>query len=109
MELLVKRAWYGNLDQSTAIQADILPAFSYFGAKSQNKYFTMVRPYILTTGSPSILYDINVNYLDVAPTGTLATVSPNRHGLEFNGMGHDGVGRWIYLTYTVADSGRNWK
>lgn len=80
----VKKAWYGNLDQSTAIQADILPAFSYFGSKAQNKYFTMVRPYILTTGSPSILYDINVNYLDVAPTGTLASITPT--GMVWNSM-----------------------
>lgn len=72
----VYKAWTSNLDVSVPIQADCLPAFSYFGSKSFNKYFTMVRPYIETSGSPSILYGLNINYLPQAPTGTLSYTAP---------------------------------
>lgn len=65
-------AWTGNIDVTDPIQADCLPAFNYFGTKAFNKYFTMVRPYILTSGNPSILYSLNTDYLPVAPTGTLS-------------------------------------
>lgn len=95
----VKKAWDGELDQSIAIQADILPAFSYFGSKGMNKYFTMVRPYILATGSPSILYDINVDYLDVDPAGALATVAPT--SMVWNSMAWGSLvwgGGYISLT-----------
>jgi hypothetical protein len=72
----ISKAWVGNVDNSTPIQADALPAFSYFGSKSFNKYFTMVRPYIQTTGTPSILYSLNTNYLPQDPTGTLSFTPP---------------------------------
>lgn len=73
----IYKAWTGNLDVNSPIQADVLPAFSYFGSKAFNKYFTMVRPYILTTGSPSILYALNVNYLPQTPTGSLSYQAPS--------------------------------
>jgi len=72
----VSKAWTGNLDDSTPIQADCLPAFSYFGSKSFNKYFTMVRPYIQTSGTPSILYGLNTNYLAQPATGSLSYTPP---------------------------------
>ncbi len=33
----IKKAWVGNLDISSPIVADILPAFGYFGSKAYNK------------------------------------------------------------------------
>lgn len=72
----VSKAWVGNLDDETPIQADCLPAFSYFGSKTYNKYFTMVRPYIQTSGTPSILYGLNTNYLPQAATGSLSYTPP---------------------------------
>lgn len=77
-------AWVGNLDLSEPIVADILPAFSYFGVKALNKYFTMVRPYILTTGSPSILYSLNADYLLQEPVGNLSFSPPS--GMVWGGM-----------------------
>lgn len=71
----VKKAWTGNLDVSNPIQSDILPAFSYFGNKARNKYFTMVRPYIQSTGNPSIVYGLNTDFNPSEPQGSL-TYSP---------------------------------
>lgn len=70
-------AWTGNVDVTNPIQADCLPAFGYFGAKAFNKYFTMVRPYILTSGNPSILYSLNVDYLESPATGNLSFIAPS--------------------------------
>lgn len=72
----VWRAWQGNIDDTTPIQADCLPAFSYFGNKAFNKYFTMVRPYILTGGNPSILYSLNTDYLLQDAQGSLNFTPP---------------------------------
>jgi hypothetical protein len=68
----VNKAWTGNFDDITPITADLLPAFSYFGAKAANKYFTMVRPYLLSTGRPSAVYGLNIDFTVSAPTGTLS-------------------------------------
>lgn len=72
----IKKAWVGNLDISSPIVADILPAFGYFGSKAYNKYFTMVRPYFQSTGTPSILYGLNTDFVPSAPVGALAYTPP---------------------------------
>jgi hypothetical protein len=72
----VQRAWIGNLDSTTPIQADILPSFSYFGSKASNKYFTMVRPYLLSGGSPSVSYGLNTDFSVVDVTNTLSYTAP---------------------------------
>lgn len=69
----VVRAWVGTRDNVIGIQADVLPAFSMFGRTTQNKYFTMVRPNILTNGAPSIRYSLNLDYTPQEPTGLLST------------------------------------
>lgn len=69
----VKKAWSGNLDGTVPIQSDACSAFSYFGAKSSNKYWTMVRPYLQATGIPSVLYALNVDFTLSEPSGVLAT------------------------------------
>lgn len=69
----VKKAWSGNLDGTVPIQADACSSFSYFGAKSSNKYWTMVRPYLQATGIPSVLYALNVDFVLSEPSGVLAT------------------------------------
>lgn len=73
----VKKAWTGNLDGTTPIQSDILPAFSYFGNKARNKYFTMVRPYIQSTGTPSIVYGLNTDFSPSEPQGSLGYSPPS--------------------------------
>lgn len=73
----VRKAWQGNLDGAGVIVGDVLPAFAEFGSSAQNKYFTIVRPYLATNGSPSILYGLNVDYFAEDVTGTLTYTALN--------------------------------
>jgi hypothetical protein len=72
----VRKAWTGNLDGTISIQFDVCGAFSYYGAKSNNKYFTMLRPYLQTTGEPSVLYALNTDFSLSEPSGVLTTSAP---------------------------------
>jgi len=72
----IQKAWTGNLDGTVPIQADVLPAFSYFGNKARNKYFTMVRPYLQSTGNPSVLYGLNTDFNASDPQGALSYTPP---------------------------------
>lgn len=72
----VYRAWTGDLDNGNAILADCLPAFGYFGSKAQNKYFTMVRPYLQTSGAPGVLYGLNVDFAPQEVSGVLSYSPP---------------------------------
>lgn len=65
------KAWVGTTDNSVSIRADVLPAFSYFGQKARNKFFSMVRPNIQTDGDPAILYSLNVDFAPELPEGVL--------------------------------------
>lgn len=72
----VKLAWVGDIDGTTPIQAELAQAFSYFGSKARNKYFTMMRPYIQSTGNPSILYGLNLDYNLSPSLGSLPFTPP---------------------------------
>jgi len=80
----VVRAWQGSTDNTLGIQADVLPAFGYFGAKARNKFFTMVRPYLLTNGNPSVDYALNVDFAEQQPNGTLSFNAPT--GMTWGAM-----------------------
>lgn len=80
----VRKAWQGNLDGGSVITADCLQAFSDFGNMAQSKLFTMVRPYLTTDGSPSILYGLNVDYFPVEVLGSLTYTPPT--GMVWNSM-----------------------
>jgi hypothetical protein len=73
----VYKAWDGYKDVTASIVADCVPAFGYFGSKAQNKYFVMVRPYIQTTGVPSILFGLNVDFSLKPVNGTLSYTPPD--------------------------------
>lgn len=73
----VVRAWTLNYDDLSPIKADCLQAFSDFGSKAQNKYFTMIRPYVATSGRPSILYALNGDYFPRDPSGVLPVQPPD--------------------------------
>lgn len=73
----VTKAWVVSTDKGVAIQGDLLPAFSDFRAQGRNKFFTMLRPNVLTDASPSLQYGLNVNYAPQEPTGTLSSSTPS--------------------------------
>lgn len=72
----VVKAWTGTTDNGIGIVADVLPAFSEFGQQARNKFFTLVRPNILTNGNPSVTYGLNVDYAIQDPQGTLSYNAP---------------------------------
>lgn len=72
----VKRAWVGNSDGGQPIVADGLQAFSDFGQPAQNKFFTLVRPYLQSDGNPAILFGINGDYAPQDVTGQLSYTPP---------------------------------
>lgn len=55
-------AWYGTSDNNTNINADGLQAFNYFGSSAQLKKFGMARPILKSTGTPSVLSNLNVDF-----------------------------------------------
>jgi len=72
----IQKAWQGNLDDTAPIQADVLMSYQYFGDVASNKYFTMVKPYLLANGSPSILYGLCGDFKETEPEGQFAYESP---------------------------------
>lgn len=80
----VVRAWSGTTDNGLGIVADVLPAFSEFSKQARNKFFTMVRPNILTNGKPSIDYGLNTDYAIQDPQGTLSYTAPT--GMTWGAM-----------------------
>lgn len=72
----VYKAWTGNVDVAGTIRGDVLPAFGYFGSKAFNKYFTMIRPYLQSDGTPSIRYALCTDFAASDPTGALPYVAP---------------------------------
>jgi hypothetical protein len=80
----VYRAWVNSTDDSLGIQADVLPSFQDFKVPARNKFFTMIRPNLLTNGTPSADYGLNVNYALQMPMGALSFSAPT--GMIWGGM-----------------------
>jgi hypothetical protein len=72
----VKKAWTGVVDGSDVITFDALTSLQYFDAPTQNKYFTLLRPYLNSTGTPSIAYGISGDFIPSEPTGVFTYTPP---------------------------------
>jgi len=68
----VYKAWTGQFDLLGQVQADALQSFSNFRTEARTKYFTMVRPSIVADGNPSILYGLNLDFLQQPASGALS-------------------------------------
>lgn len=72
-------------DNGSAILWDIQPAFSYFETLGQEKYFTLVRPLILSSQSISLSYILNTDYNSAKPsTPPLSSGSGSPWGSPWN-------------------------
>jgi len=67
----VGKLWGSNADNGNNINTDLQQAFSYFGSSGRLKYFELIKPYIFTDGSPTVLADINVDFRPESPTSQL--------------------------------------
>jgi hypothetical protein len=68
---IVGKAWNGNNDAGSNIEADGKQAFNYFGTPGILKRFTMMRPTLSTNGSPGILSALNIDFDDSAITSPI--------------------------------------
>lgn len=68
----VVKAWTGTSDRGAVITTDLVPAFSYFGKRTQLKKFEMFRPVAAVDVNPQqIQANIDVDYLITDPTSTI--------------------------------------
>lgn len=72
----VYHAWTGQLDITSQIVADALPAYSSFRTNATVKYFTMLRVSLLANGNPSILFGLDLDFLNAPATGALSYNPP---------------------------------
>jgi hypothetical protein len=68
---IVGQAWNGLSDNDTNINAVGKQAFSSFKSPGIQKRWTLMRPVILTNGSPALLANINVDFATNTPTAPL--------------------------------------
>jgi hypothetical protein len=66
----VAQADVGNDDGGNAIDADIKPAFNYFGQRGMQKYFKMVKPLFLANSPFVLQMDLSVDFNNTLPTST---------------------------------------
>jgi hypothetical protein len=66
----------GQDDNGATIDADVKPAFSFFGDKARLKRFAMVRPTLLVSGAVSATMDARVDFEEGAPT-SVPTFTPD--------------------------------
>tara|TARA_R110000868_G_scaffold69515_2_gene204581 strand:- start:4695 stop:6263 length:1569 start_codon:yes stop_codon:yes gene_type:complete len=71
----VCKAWSGFADNVADVTGTAIQAFNYFGAKGQQKLFTLMRPLINATGRPAVFVNVNVDY-DLIPPTTPALFNP---------------------------------
>jgi hypothetical protein len=72
---VVALAYSSNADNGTNINGAAQQAYNYFGKRGQNKRFTLARPIIQASSSPSVQVGLAIDFNDQAPTSTL-TVPP---------------------------------
>ena len=76
---IVGHAWNGLVDQTSDIQAFGLQSFQYYGSSAE-KQCSMIRPHILTNGSPSIYGNVNTDF-NLADTTASLVFSPIGYAL----------------------------
>lgn len=69
---VVCKAWDTNADNGTNINGQALQAFSDFRNPGNRKRFTMTRPILRSTGTPSLLGSMNVDFDVSASTAPLS-------------------------------------
>lgn len=65
----------GSSDDGDLIIADVLPAWSNFGAMARSKEFTMLRPFMNLVDGLLPALAMNVDYMQIAPTATPTVVA----------------------------------
>jgi hypothetical protein len=69
---VVCKAWDTNSDNGVNINGAGLQAFQHFGAPGNVKRFTMIRPILRTTGTPSLGGSMNIDFDTTSNTSSLS-------------------------------------
>ena len=77
---VVCKAYDGYADGTNNIVSDAKQAFNYFGSRGILKRFTMMRPVMQSTGLPSVLGNINVDFEEAIPTSPISFTA-NAYGV----------------------------
>jgi len=81
----------GTSDNGTEIEADAVPAFSYFGLPDLSKLFKLAEPIFESDGNPNPAVDVNTDFQVAAPTGL---PGPSSVGSAIWGSSTWGSGTW---------------
>lgn len=117
------KAWSTYADNGSNITAIGLQAFSDFGNQGVLKRFTMMRPTVLSSGSPAAQAQINVDFDQTIPTSTIPFV-PTSYGVwdtglwgtalwgsdsvsQSNWQGANGLGYWGAPIMQISSQGIN--
>lgn len=73
----VGKAWNGNTDAGNTIQGVALQAFSAYGSSGKLKRFTMTRPILRATGTPSVQGSMNIDFAKEITTTALSYTPTN--------------------------------
>lgn len=84
------RAWDGRSDAGNPIVAEALPAFNYFGGRTQLKQWTMARPTLTVQNIPGVLMGLNVDFDQTQPSN-LPTFSPTTQGIWNTSLWNSGL------------------
>lgn len=71
----VYKAWTGQSDDGSNINAEALQAFNYFGARSSLKEWTLARPLLAVDSSVGFNFGLNTDFDETPPTGVPTFVS----------------------------------
>ena len=80
----VGKAWNTLADNDTNINTDGLQAFNYFGTEAL-KRFTMMRPFLLTNGSPAVLGSLNIDF-SLADNTSILSFTPTSYATWDSGI-----------------------
>lgn len=68
----VGKAWSTLSDNATNINGTAKQAFNYFGHRGKLKRWTMIRPVLLTNGTPSVYANLNIDFENSGTTSLLS-------------------------------------
>ncbi len=97
---IIYKADTGVSDNANNIDWKIRPAFSYYGARGNQKLFTLCRPHFTSTGSPGFAIDLNLDFSDTIPTSIPA--EPTISGSLWD------VAKWDTGLWTGEAQSANW-
>lgn len=73
----VYKADTGYTDNMGPITGNIKTAWNYLNSRGTNKFITMIRPILQSSGSPSVLMAVNTDFGNLAPTGAISVTPPS--------------------------------